>query len=60
MKFLKVFIVVLVLVSLVYLLGPRVNTPKLDMSTSSIVLTLAELDQYITDKETQVEGLKTQ
>lgn len=58
MKFLKWFLGIVIVLVLVYVFGPKVESPNLTKELPEVPSDLKALEQYIIDKEKSVEGLK--
>ncbi|NKI30590.1 alpha/beta hydrolase [Croceivirga thetidis] len=57
-KLLKFFVLIVLLLGLVYLLGPRVETPKLNPSEPKVSMDLMVLEKEINQREAAIANIK--
>ena len=58
MKAIKILVGILLLLLLVFVLGPKPDYPEIDASIPELTLSLAELPDFVASKDAKVEALK--
>ena len=58
MKYAKALVFLLLVLVVIYLLGPRPNKVKLDASLPKINVSTADLDEYLYKSESKIENIK--
>lgn len=57
-KFLKIVLTLVVLILIVYMLGPRVDAPNLDRSLPTVTKDLVKLEREIQDREASFDNIR--